>query len=478
MHNLNRRQFVKGSLAAGAGLFLPARRVLGANDDIHVGFIGLGGRGGGLVKQFSGTAGVRVAGLCDPDSQRVDGLKKKYPQAKASTDLREILDDDHIDVVVVATCNHWHVLASLWACQAGKDVYVEKPISHNIWEGRKLVEAARKYNRIVQGGTQQRSDPLQAEIKAYLDSGAIGQTRYIRANRYGVRGSIGKRDTPLPIPENVNYNLWCGPAPMKPLFREKFHYDWHWMFDTGNGEMGNWGVHILDDVRNVLKDLCKLPRRCLAGGGRFVWNDAGETPNTHFVFFDTGVVPVVFDLHNLPAKAGAKPADRYLGTGSGYVVHCEGGCYTGRRGGGAAYDKNGKEIRKFRGDGGRDHAGNFIKAVRSRKREDLNAEIEEIHYSSAWCHLGNVAYRLGREYSRNRARNAMGGFAPWQDVIDGFPTHLEANGLDLNKTDVKLSPVLEIDSKRETFVGSSATPEALALLRQEYREPFVVPDDV
>ena len=176
-----------------------AQNVVGANDKIRLGFIGLGGRGSGSAKWFSKIAGVEIAYLCDADQKHVDRAKKLYPKAKGTQNLRDVIEDKDIDAVVVSTANHWHVLASVWACQAGKDVYVEKPISHNIWEGRKLVEAARKYDRIVQGGTQQRSDELQTEIKDYFDSGELGKIKYVRCNRYGKRASIGRRKTPLAI---------------------------------------------------------------------------------------------------------------------------------------------------------------------------------------------------------------------------------------------------------------------------------------
>lgn len=474
-----RRSFIKRSSLAFTAL--SASRVLGANDKIRIGSIGLGGRGMGSAAWFSKIPGVEIAYVCDVDQNVVDRAKKAYPNAKATTDLRKVVEDPEIDAVVISTCNHWHVLASIWACQAGKDVYVEKPISHNIWEGRKLVEAARKYDRIVQGGTQQRSDPLQTEVKAYLDSGALGKIKYVRCNRYGQRDSIGKVDAPLKAPESVDYNMWLGPAQDLPIHRAKFHYDWHWVWNTGNGELGNWGPHILDDLRNVVfRDKVKLPKRVIAGGGRFGWDDAGETPNTHFVYMDTGDIPVIMDVHNLPRKKGMKADDVYMRrrTNSFLIIECEGGYYTGSRGGGTAFDAEGKKLQTFKGDGGGQHAANFIAALRSRKREDQNAEIEEIHYSSAWCHLGNLSWRLGQAYQRDQAEAAVKDFQPWNDVIADFHDHLVNNDLDAAKLDIKLGPMLELDAGQETFVGSTATPEALSLLKREYRQGFEVPEKV
>ncbi|MBI1369742.1 MAG: gfo/Idh/MocA family oxidoreductase [Planctomycetes bacterium] len=483
MQRLNRRQFVVGSLAAAGAMTLPITRVRGANDKIGIAIIGLGGKGSQHLEQFAGLADARVVAICDPDSKvlggKVEAFEKKHGYKLASeTDLRKIMDRKDVDAVVVATPNHWHVLAGLWACQAGKDAYVEKPISHNIHEGRKLVEAARKYKRIVQGGTQQRSDPALANVKKFIAEGHLGKMQYIRANRYGVRGSIGKVTGPTPIPDYIDYDLWCGPAEKLPLMRKNLHYDWHWVWNTGSGEMGNWGVHILDDVRNFLDDQSLLPKRIIAGGGRFAWNDDGETPNTHFVYYDTGIVPVVFDLHNLSMKAGSSAANAYRNIRDGVIIQCEGGYYAGGRGGGAAFDNDGKRIEKFNGDSGRGHAQNFLDAVKSRDHKSLKAEIEITHYSSAWCHLANICYRVGHAYKKDEAIDAVKGLKPWDEVIDGFHEHLAAQNVDAATADIKLSAMLELDATKETFTGPTATPETLALLRRDYRAPFVVPEEV
>jgi len=461
-----RRRFLKGTIAAGAATALSASRVLGAGETIHMGFIGLGGRGSGSTKWFSKIKNVRVAGLADPDEGRLGANHKKYPDAKAVADMRRLLDDKAIDAVCISTCNHWHALSAVWACQAGKDVYVEKPVSWSIWEGRMMVQAARKHNRIVQAGTQQRSDPMQAELKAFLDSGELGKIQYVRLNRYGRRASIGKRETPLPIPDNVDYNLWLGPAQDKPIYRNKLQYDWHWVWNTGNGELGNWGPHLTDDCRNVVfRDKVTLPLRCVSGGGRLKWNDAGNTPNTHFIYFDTGVVPVIMDVHNLPRKAGENASDVYEKRRSrGFlIIECENGYYAGGRGGGAAYDLKGEKLKKFSGNAGGGHAENFINAVRSRRKEDLNSDIEQGHYSTAWCHVGNISYRLGAAYSKDEALGRVKGYKPWEEVVEGFHKHLEANEIDPKKADIQLGPMLEIDPKTETLKGPCATPQAKAV---------------
>jgi predicted dehydrogenase len=478
MRKMTRRGFMAGAAAGAAALTFPIRRVLGANEALNFGFIGVGDRGSYSAKWFSGLKDVRVAAVCDADSSHVAANKAKFPDAKAEMDLRKVLDNKDINAVVISTCNHWHALAAVWACQAGKDVYVEKPVSENIWEGRKIVEAARKYNRIVQGGTQQRSDPVQAQIRELIKSEKLGKMLWIRGNRFGTRAGIGKTAALLKPPTEVDYNMWLGPAQDLPMHREKFHYDWHWVWNTGAGEMGNWGVHVLDDIRNMLSDKCSLPNRVLAGGGRLAWNDAGETPNVHFVYFDTGVVPVIFSLSNLPRKPGSSGAPAYRSIQSGYVIQFENGYYAGGRGGGRSYDKDGKQLQSFKGDGGGEHAKNFVAAIKSRDRSIQNAEIEQTHYSSGWCHLANIAFRLGGAYDAQQALAAAPTFGPWKELLDGFSTHLEANKIDPKDPALRLSTMLEFDSAKETFTGPSATPEALALLRREYRKGFVMPEQV
>jgi hypothetical protein len=237
----------------------------------------------------------------------------------------------------------------------------------------------------------------------------------------------------------------------------------------------------LDDLRNVVfRDKVKLPKRIIAGGGRFGWDDAGETPNTHFAYIDTGDVPVIMDVHNLPLKKGVKADDVYMRrkTKAFLVIECEGGFYTGGRGGGTAFGADGKKIQSFSGDGGKSHAENFIEAMRNRKKDTLKGEIEEIHYSSAWCHLGNISWRLGQSYNREQAEAAVKDFQPWNDVIADFHQHLQNNQLDAGTLDIKMGAMLEIDSEKETFVGDTATAEALALLKREYRAGFEVPEVV
>jgi Oxidoreductase family, NAD-binding Rossmann fold/Oxidoreductase family, C-terminal alpha/beta domain len=477
MNRLNRRHFLATSFAAGVMTSLAPTplRAANANSEINLGFVSCGGRAGELMGQFDEAEGVNIAGLCDVDAKRLGLAKERFPKATGWADLRELIASDSIDAVVVATCNHWHCLAAIWAMEAGKDVYVEKPLSHSQWEGRQAVAAARKYNKICQVGTQQRSDPMQAEIKRFLhDDKVLGEIKSTRVNRYGIRPSIGKRDKPLEIEKDVAYDLWLGPAQDLPIFRDKLHYDWHWDWNTGSGEMGNWGVHVLDDVRNVVfQDSVALPSRILGGGGRVGLNDAGETPNVHFAYFDTGSIPVVIGLSNLPAAPGAKEGPKHPGPGSGYIVFCEGGHYEGQRGRGKAFDLDGKVIKEFKGNGDKLHQANFIEAVRAQDRSLLNAEIAVGNDSTGWCNLANIAFRAGKQFTREGASHVDQD--QWLKVIGEMDEHLSAHQIALDSEAIRLSPLLELDSQTEQFVGEHAD-SANQYLKRQYRQGYEVPD--
>ena len=477
MAGITRRDLVKAGLFGGVAMATPARSLLAANanSEINVGFISCGGRASGLMGSFEKIEGVTIGGLCDPDEQRLGVASKRFPKARTWTDLRDLIEDDGIDAVVVATCNHWHCLAAIWAMQAGKDVYVEKPLSHSQWEGEQTVAAARKLGRICQIGTQQRSDPMQAEIKKFLhEEQGLGKILSARVNRFGVRASIGKRETPLEIAKDVAYDLWLGPAQDQPIFRNALHYDWHWDWNTGSGEMGNWGVHVLDDVRNVVfQDSVALPKRIQGIGGRVAWNDAGETPNVHMVHFDTGGIPVSIHLANITDAPDGKKSPKHPGPGSGYIAYCEGGRYEGQRGRGVAYDADGKEIRRFKGNNGDHvHQQNFIDAVRARDASLLNAEIEVGNDSTGWCNLANIAFRAG---SRFQPKTIADGFPQMAGLADEVGSMLAAHGLDLDGGEILASPILKIDQASGQFTGSGADA-ANRFLKREYRDGYVVPE--
>ena len=352
MTHLNRRQFIGASLTVGAASLFPAPAQIarGANENVRIGAIGGGIRGNEHIAAFRKMDDVAVVAVCDPDSSRVDSTVKKHELSNVKTfsDCRQLIDDKDIDAVVITTCDHWHCLAAIWAMQAGKDVYVEKPLAHNVYEGIQACNAARKYKRICQVGMQQRSDKMQVEIKRFLhEEKQLGAIKAARVNHYMPRNPIGLRDTPLDFPTTVDKNLWLGPALDMPMYRNTLQYDWHWSFNTGTGEMGNWGVHVLDDCRNnVLLDAMEFPKRIIGGGIRGGEKDDGETPNIHFVYFDTGAIPVVLGLSTLAMK-DQKSAGPHPGPGSGYIAYCEGGRLEGQRGSAKAFDEDGNQYVDF-----------------------------------------------------------------------------------------------------------------------------------
>lgn len=475
--SFTRRNFLHAGLAGGVllGTAPSFSFAKNANEEIGVGFIGCGGRGGQLMKFFMGVDGAKIAGFYDADPGRSAGLKKASgTEATVYSSLDDMLKDDSVDAVVIAACNHWHCLAAAWAMEAGKHVYVEKPLSHSQWEGRQVVAAARKYDRICQVGTQQRSDPMQAEIKKFLhEDKALGEIQSARVNRYGRRGSIGKRSTPLKVDSKISYDMWLGPAQDEPLYRDKLHYDWHWDWNTGSGEMGNWGVHVLDDLRNnVFQDNVSLPKRIIGGGGRVAWNDAGDTPNVHFVYFDTGSIPVVIGLSNLEERGSAK----HPGPGSGYIAYCEGGRFEGQRGRAAAFDSEGKKIRSFKGTGGNGlHQQNFIDAVRKHDSSMLNTDVQVGHDSTGWCNLANIAYRAGGTFSYDAAKEVDGDRGVWSSLLQETEKHLDSHDIKIESRQLKLSPMLTVDVENEQFVGDHSD-QANPFLKREYRKGFEVPE--
>ena len=485
---VSRRTVLRASIALGgvAALspihgFAATQDATSANETIGVGIIGAGGRGNEIAGPFSKAPGAKIVATADPDSDRAGKLAEKYG-AKAYTDLRKLLEDSAVDVVAVSTCNHWHCMASVMAMQAGKDVYVEKPLSHTQWEGRQVVLAARKYDRIVQLGTQQRSDPMQAELKQFLHGDkSLGEIQYVQANRMGVRGSIGRRAEPLEIPSNLDYDLWLGPADDQPLYRNALHYDWHWDWNTGSGEMGNWGVHILDDVRNVAyQDSVSTPSRILAVGGRVVWNDAGNTPNVHYAIFETPTFPTIIALSNVEASPEnrkgswkSRAGSPVTSPGSGYVVACEGGYLMGQRGSAKVIDRDGKTVKQFKGGNMIPlHINNFVAAVRSRDKDSLNAEIAVGHDSTGWCNLANVGFRTASDSFVDMPSGIQ---VPevWDTVLAEADQQMKPFGL--SRSDLKVSPVLTHNPKTERFEGDNAEL-ANQFLKRSYRAGYEFPE--
>ena len=470
---ISRRQFLVGAAATGAAFSLFPSRVLGANERVNIGIIGFGGKGGAHFKDFGAVPNVEIVAVCDADENRMGPAGENVAKHK---DLRRLLDMKDVDAVVIATPDHWHCLAGIMAMQAGKHAYVEKPISHYIWEGRKLVEAARKYDRVVQTGTQQRSCPAVQECAADIQAGEYGKVLWAHCSRLGARDPIGKVDGPTPVPEGLDYNLWAGPAPMTPVMRKQFHYDWHWQWNWGTGEMGNWGVHYLDDLRHLL-GWDDVPNNVTAAGNRW-WDDDGETPNMHLSLMEHRGTQVVVDIRNMKdAGRGGDQGAVYLGGRGGNYLMCEAGFIRIARGGGKAYDQAGKMVKQYKGNGGAGHDANFVNAIREGSNASLKCEIEVGHLSTTMCHLANIAYRVGRAASVEELRERIGHHEDALNTLDSMVTQLEGKEIDLERQPFMVGPKLSYDVKAEHFTGSHAE-KANALVRLPSREPFVVPEEV
>jgi len=494
-----RRQLLLGStsvLAAATAtrgvMAAPRARVRGANQDIRVAVVGFRDHGRVHIRAYKAMKGVRLVALCDVDQQILDKqvaeLDKEGIKVQGFRDIRAVLDSKEIDVVSLATPNHWHALGTVWACQAGKDVCVEKPISHCIWEGRKMVEAARKYRRMVQADLDSRAGTRLDEVSQYLRSGQLGKIVYVRSWNYIRRTSIGRLAGPQKIPADVDYDLWTGPAPMRPLLRTRLHYDWHWQWATGNGEIANNGSHQLDQVRWIL-GASELPRTVVSFGGRYGYMDDGQTPNTQTAIYDFGGIPVIYEARGLTEKRGSETMDGFVGKtadgkpvvrkheggprNSGQAVFCQGGYYLD----GTAYDNNGKEIRRFEEGDRRGIREHFIDSVRSRKISDLRIDVLEGHRSVTVCHMGNVSFQSGEPLSFAAARQALDGNPHAAAALERMAQHLTANGVDATKDTINVGPTLTFDAKQEKFTGSHAEVANL-FLKDTYREPFVIRERV
>jgi len=434
---MSRRKFLGTSAAAvmtaGAAAKSP---VWGANDRIGICVIGFNGQGRSHIQALLREESAEIVALCDVDSQviqrGVDMVTKAQGKApKTYQDVREVMADRSIDAITTATPNHWHSLITVWGCQSGKDVYVEKPMSHSPWESRQCVAAVKKFGQIVQHGTQSRSDSMLRRDMKLLHEGFLGKVLHSRGVVYknGNRNPIG-HGSPGPVPENLNWKLWQGPAKDRPFLINKdrnkpglfVHYDWHWFWEYGNGEIGNQGVHEMDIA--CWAHHRGLPVKISSTGGRFAWDDDGETPNTQatqFTYADGSIL--TFEVRNLGSfyeggdEAGASTDS----------VFCENGYYIRRLG---FFDYKNKPIEVTEPmPEEKSHFRHFLDAIRSRKQEDLAVSVEEAHLACLHCQIGNIAYRIGH--------------------------------------------TLEFDPLTEQFTNSQ---EANNLLKRDYREGFEVPD--
>lgn len=494
---ISRRSFVKTSAAAASVFAAPAilRGGVSPNEKLGGCVVGVNSRGSSHIGGWLGDDRTQITAIVDVDenvgNKRCDQIKDKQGiRPKLYIDMREAFDDDAVDFVSTATPNHWHALCGIWAMQAGKDAYVEKPVCHNVWEGSALIAAARKYERMCQVGTQCRSSKAVNEAIKWMNEGGIGEVKFARGLCYKRRKSIdalGDYD----IPGNVNFDLWSGPAQFTSpkLTRKRFHYDWHWQRMYGNGDLGNQGPHQTDIARWGL-GLDRHPNRILTYGGRLGYQaerkdpsyvDAGDTGNTEVSIYDYGDKCIVFETRGLDvsnsadeelntlfdSKKGNKIGVVFYGS-EGYMVqrsysHC------------VAYDKDMKVMKEFKG--GDNHFRNFIDACVSRDHNDLNADVREGHLSAAISHLGNISYYMGagNTASVEELSNSLKGIQSLDDnqkTLDRTVAHLKKNGVDLEKYPVTLGPLLEFDPEKEVFTNNSA---ANAYLTREYRAPYICP---
>lgn len=494
MKRTTRREFLKHSAAGGLALGLPSL-ILGGDTasgggEVRVAVVGLGGlkipgsvggRGRQLIDSLRKVPEAKIVALCDVDQaildQAVQSFKERNEKVAAYHDLRRVFDDKSVDAVFLALPNHWHALAMIWACQAGKHVYTEKPFSWSLWEGRQMVAAARKHNRIVQVGTQSRASTVLREAFPRLRS-ELGPIRCGHAIIYRAREAMAKAAEPTPVPASVDYDLWCGPIARGPIPRRELHYHWHWFWMTGNGEIGNNGPHTIDVCRwGMGQD--GLPPRAISLGGRFGFDDEGETPNTQIAILDYQPAPMICEVRNYYAPKKPETVGKFRGRSGGVVIDCEGGSFAGDSLGGAFFDRQGKKMAEIV-DKRKPHeleiaqVANFIAAVRSRKQSDLFAEAIEGYRSVAGIHMANTSYRLGRETPPDTIRETIRGNKEYLDAFERCREYLAATGIDLNVKRAVSGPWVTLDPKTEQFVGEFAE-RANRLSRREYRKPFVVP---
>lgn len=475
------------SAAAAPTLVLGGEETVSANEKIHVAVVGVRGRGGEHIQGYLRNPNSVITYIVDADEQvgnsRCDQIEKSQGfRPKFVRDMRDAFADKDVDAVSTATPNFWHGLTAVWAMQAGKDVYVEKPASQNLFEGRAMVAAAKKYGKICQVGTQCRSNPAIQEGMKYIHDGNIGEVTFARGLCHRRRKSIGALGD-YPIPDSVDFNLWSGPCVFTDpsCTRPSFHYDWHWQRLYGNGDSGNQGPHQFDIARWGLQ-LDRHPKSVITYGGRLGYDvekkdpnfiDAGNTANIEVSVFDFGDKTLVFETRNLETKAtdGAGVGVVFYGTEGRLVQVHYGLC--------VAYDLDGNVVKEFKGGSDQNHFDNFLEAVRKQDASLLNAPIQEGHMSAALAHFGNASYYLGEKnkVSVSELTSAMEKVASRDDnaaTVRRTAEHLEENGVNLEKTPLSLGPQLEINVEKECFADAN-NAEAAKWLTREWREGFECP---
>lgn len=476
MRKMSRREFIERSMwmaAAAAATAFPVTRALasmagrkrGPNGQVNLGVVGVKGRGLNHVEAYAGMKDVRVAAICDVDENVIGAAMKAAEQGSGKApayfkDFRKMLEDTSLDGVSIATCNHTHTLIAMSALAAGKHVYVEKPLSHNLREGAALTAAAKATGLVVQHGTQGRSSAGLNQMIAYLRSGELGALTAVRGFCYKRRTSIGKQPE-APVPKGVDYDLWLGPAPVRPFTRNRFHYNWHWNWDYGCGDIGNQGVHELDRARWGL-GVTTHPKRILSAGGRLGYEDDGQTPNTMVTFYDYGTIPLLFEVRGLET-------DPYRGCRIGVIFDLEHGSVVNPDYETATvFDRDGKQIKTFGGGG--DHFRGYIDAILANDPAKAVAPPAEGHLSASLCHLANVSYRTGSSAPLSGA--APFGNAVADEAFTRMRDHLAAQGVDPAKTAYTRGGLIAFDPGAERIPGDAG---ADALLTRVYRKPFTLP---
>ncbi len=464
----SRRHFLSTSAFAGAFAFSPPlARAASPNGDLRVCVIGFHGRGKNLAEDVMKCKGTKLVALCDVDSKVMDAyaaeLDKKGVKIQQFEDYRKACESKDIDAVVIATPNHTHALIGVTAAANGKHAYVEKPVSHNVWEGRQLPDAAKKYKTIIQHGFQRRSEPAWYEAAEYIQSGELGKMTLARGLCYKPRPSIGKVSSPQELPASVNYNLWSGPRELMPVQRTKFHYDWHWQLPYGNGDLGNQAPHQLDVCRWMIGSPT-LPVSTVSVGARLGYEDDGDWANTQFCYYDYKPVPVLFEVRGLPSKP-------FKGESIGNIIECEGGHLAGGHNAQCtAYDKDGKKLKVFKG--GNSHMQAFVDSCHSGKIDEAHG-IESGHISSALAHIGNISWKLGEPSSPEAIKDALI-HAASTDALERTLAHLEENGVDPTRDLLSLGKTLTLDPTTEQFTGEFAESANLHL-KGTYRSEFELP---
>jgi predicted dehydrogenase len=485
--SLPRRDFVESALAltaaAIAGLrpdrssAAEAKPAFGPLEKIRVATIGVNGQGAAHVGEWLKNPDVELVAICDVDPAAYGRLaekqfKKLDRQPEYVADVRRLLERKDIDAVSIATPNHWHALMAIWAMQSGKDVYVEKPCSHNVLEGRVMTDWARKLGRMCQMGVQSRSNPGMRQTLEFVKSGKLGPVKAARAICYRRRDSIGLVDTPAPIPAGLDFNLWAGPAPDVVPVRKRLHYDWHWTHETGNGDLGNQNPHELDKARWGLGKQ-ELPRRVVSLGGRLGYKDNGDVANCQVTVYRWDDALLISDVRGLPIKTPVTfglqggpfngACNIWYGT-DGYAV-------APNYASGAAFDYEGRQLGAWSGGDYQHHFANFVKAIRSRDHRDLHLDIEDAHFSSALAHLGNVSWTLGEAVPPGTRPALAADDRHVAETWSSFEAYLAESGIDYSQTALKRGRELTIDPRTEV----STDAEANRLFTRDYRKGFELP---